>query len=265
MLVKLFAISGREKTKVCRWAIASADLGLRFDSSRTPCPAQVAGRRACTIEVPCPNCPKSNWCGGCWNRRWPGRGSRRWRSAGRTCAFPSPPGSATGCRPRGEALTRRAKYLLAALSSGETLLVHLGMSGDFRVERGAASDQGKHDHVMFVMSSGTTITFNDPRRFGLMDLVPAGRPRRAPAARSARPGAAVGRVRRRRPRPRLPPQEGRDQGGPARPESGGRPRQHLRERSAAGWPACRHGAGRRPWRRAPGCRRRPRGVSPPRS
>ena len=72
------------------------------------------------------------------------------------------------------ALTRRAKYLLAALSSGETLLIHLGMSGDFRVERGAASDQGKHDHVMFVMSSGMTITFNDPRRFGLMDLVPAG-------------------------------------------------------------------------------------------
>ena len=70
------------------------------------------------------------------------------------------------------ALTRRAKYLLAALSSGETLLVHLGMSGDFRVERGAASDQGKHDHVMFVMSSGATVTFNDPRRFGLMDLVP---------------------------------------------------------------------------------------------
>ena len=72
------------------------------------------------------------------------------------------------------AVTRRAKYLLAALSSGETLLVHLGMSGDFRVEPGAASDQGKHDHVMFVMSSGATITFNDPRRFGLMDLVPAG-------------------------------------------------------------------------------------------
>ncbi len=71
-------------------------------------------------------------------------------------------------------LSRRAKYLLAALSSGETLLVHLGMSGDFRVERGVASDQGKHDHVVFAMSSGATVTFNDPRRFGLMDLVPPG-------------------------------------------------------------------------------------------
>jgi formamidopyrimidine-DNA glycosylase len=71
-------------------------------------------------------------------------------------------------------VSRRAKYLLALLSSGETLLVHLGMSGDFRVERGFASDQGKHDHVVFVMSSGATVTFNDPRRFGLMDLVPPG-------------------------------------------------------------------------------------------
>lgn len=69
------------------------------------------------------------------------------------------------------ALTRRAKYLLAALSSGETLLVHLGMSGDFRVEAGPPSDQGRHDHVVFTLSSGRTVTFNDPRRFGLMDLV----------------------------------------------------------------------------------------------
>ncbi len=69
------------------------------------------------------------------------------------------------------AVTRRAKYLLAALSSGETLLVHLGMSGDFRVERGAPSDPGKHDHVVFTLASGQTVTFNDPRRFGLMDLI----------------------------------------------------------------------------------------------
>ena len=70
------------------------------------------------------------------------------------------------------AVTRRAKYLLASLSSGETLLVHLGMSGDFRVERHPAADQGPHDHVVFVMASGAVVTFNDPRRFGLMDLVP---------------------------------------------------------------------------------------------
>ena len=87
--------------------------------------------------------------------------------------IPFPPGF--GDRLVGQrvtAVTRRAKYLLASLSSGETLLVHLGMSGDFRVERHPASDQGPHDHVVFVLASGAIVTFNDPRRFGLMDLVP---------------------------------------------------------------------------------------------
>jgi formamidopyrimidine-DNA glycosylase len=66
-------------------------------------------------------------------------------------------------------LDRRAKYLLAAVSSGETLLMHLGMSGSFRVER--ALHTIRHDHVVFQMSSGLIVTFNDPRRFGLMDLL----------------------------------------------------------------------------------------------
>jgi formamidopyrimidine-DNA glycosylase len=66
-------------------------------------------------------------------------------------------------------LDRRAKYLLALLSSGDTLLMHLGMSGSFRVER--AVHTSRHDHVVFHMSSGFTVTFNDPRRFGLMDLL----------------------------------------------------------------------------------------------
>ena len=79
------------------------------------------------------------------------------------------------------ALTRRAKYLLAELSSGETLLMHLGMSGSFRVaslepaRRGAKRPAAEpHDHVVFHLSSGAAICFNDPRRFGVMDLVPAG-------------------------------------------------------------------------------------------
>jgi formamidopyrimidine-DNA glycosylase len=77
-------------------------------------------------------------------------------------------------------VTRRAKYLLATLSSGETLIVHLGMSGWFRVERAAGpefdavpgdhDDDPKHDHVVFRMATGMLVTFNDPRRFGLMDL-----------------------------------------------------------------------------------------------
>lgn len=82
------------------------------------------------------------------------------------------------------ALRRRAKYLLAELSCGEVLVMHLGMSGSFRVrsddEAGtpgrfhhARSQARAHDHVVFHMSSGAGITFNDPRRFGLMLLVPA--------------------------------------------------------------------------------------------
>jgi formamidopyrimidine-DNA glycosylase len=79
-------------------------------------------------------------------------------------------------------LGRRAKYLLADLSSGEVLVMHLGMSGSFRVslddgETVAGNyyhDRSKdtaHDHVVFRMSSGATIRFNDPRRFGSMKLV----------------------------------------------------------------------------------------------
>ncbi|HEY4920429.1 MAG TPA: bifunctional DNA-formamidopyrimidine glycosylase/DNA-(apurinic or apyrimidinic site) lyase [Xanthobacteraceae bacterium] len=86
-------------------------------------------------------------------------------------------------------LGRRAKYLLADLSSGDVLLMHLGMSGSFRVAQeneanGAKgtkapgrfhhprSDDRAHDHIVFHMSSGARIAFNDPRRFGLMLLVP---------------------------------------------------------------------------------------------
>lgn len=73
------------------------------------------------------------------------------------------------------AVTRRAKYLLLPLSSGDMLLMHLGMSGDFRVEMPdrdvAPLPVGTHDHVVFGMSSGATVTFTDPRRFGAMDLL----------------------------------------------------------------------------------------------
>ena len=79
-------------------------------------------------------------------------------------------------------LGRRAKYLLADLGSGDVLLMHLGMSGSFRLIEG---DQGKatgkfhhprsedraHDHVVFHMSSGATVVFNDPRRFGYMKII----------------------------------------------------------------------------------------------
>jgi formamidopyrimidine-DNA glycosylase len=76
------------------------------------------------------------------------------------------------------AVARRAKYLLIHLSSGDTLLAHLGMSGSFEVAPGSGGGEGSavpdaHDHVVLRMSSGTTITFNDPRRFGIMQLLSA--------------------------------------------------------------------------------------------
>ncbi len=82
-------------------------------------------------------------------------------------------------------LDRRAKYLLARLDSAETLIMHLGMSGSFRVEDGegaavpgdyyhARSKAAAHDHVVFRFAGGASVVYNDPRRFGFMDLAPAG-------------------------------------------------------------------------------------------
>ena len=79
-------------------------------------------------------------------------------------------------------LGRRAKYLMADLGSGDVLLMHLGMSGSFRViEDDKETAPGKfhhprsedraHDHVVFHMSSGAAIVFNDPRRFGYMKII----------------------------------------------------------------------------------------------
>ena len=83
------------------------------------------------------------------------------------------------------ALSRRAKYLLAHLDNGQTLIVHLGMSGRLTIHGPAApikpgtfhhntahdgSGEGKHDHVVFETDEGTRIVFTDHRRFGLMTL-----------------------------------------------------------------------------------------------
>ena len=82
-------------------------------------------------------------------------------------------------------LDRRAKYLLARLDSGETLLMHLGMSGRFTVEAESIAQQPgdfvyapganpAHDHVVFTLEGGVTVTYNDPRRFGFMTLFATG-------------------------------------------------------------------------------------------
>ncbi len=75
-------------------------------------------------------------------------------------------------------LRRRSKYILADLSSGETLLIHLGMSGRMLISGDPLGQfvhehpaPEKHDHVVLHMQSGARITFNDPRRFGAMDLL----------------------------------------------------------------------------------------------
>jgi formamidopyrimidine-DNA glycosylase len=79
-------------------------------------------------------------------------------------------------------LGRRAKYLLADLGSGDVLLMHLGMSGSFRIRKIGEEDtpgrfhnprdkDAAHDHVVFHMSSGADVVFNDPRRFGYMKII----------------------------------------------------------------------------------------------
>ena len=75
-------------------------------------------------------------------------------------------------------LRRRSKYILADLDTGESLLIHLGMSGrmmvsgvmlgEFHLDHPAPL---KHDHVVLHMEGGARVTFNDARRFGAMDLV----------------------------------------------------------------------------------------------
>ncbi|AUH35309.1 bifunctional DNA-formamidopyrimidine glycosylase/DNA-(apurinic or apyrimidinic site) lyase [Paracoccus tegillarcae] len=85
----------------------------------------------------------------------------------------------TGARVLG--LRRRSKYLLADLDRGGALLMHLGMSGRLLVEGAGLAGmhrepaiRPRHDHVVLTTDEGTTITFNDARRFGMVDLIREG-------------------------------------------------------------------------------------------
>jgi formamidopyrimidine-DNA glycosylase len=95
-------------------------------------------------------------------------------------------------------LGRRAKYLMADLASGDVLLMHLGMSGSFRVVSDqsnsrtgafhyARSEDRAHDHVVFHMSSGPSVIFNDPRRFGYMKILARGEIENEPLLRDLGP------------------------------------------------------------------------------
>jgi formamidopyrimidine-DNA glycosylase len=88
-----------------------------------------------------------------------------------------------------ETVGRRAKYLLVGLDGGDSLLMHLGMSGRFTVHppsgrpmplgedddavapAGPPAAPSSHDHVAFLLDDGTRIVYTDPRRFGLMDII----------------------------------------------------------------------------------------------
>ena len=96
--------------------------------------------------------------------------------------FPLPDGFGqrlTGARV--DALRRRGKYMLADLDRGETLIIHLGMTGRFQIENAAVSSRPgdfalaaaadpKHAHIVFETDAGATVTYFDARRFGFMDL-----------------------------------------------------------------------------------------------
>lgn len=99
--------------------------------------------------------------------------------------FPFPAGFSTLVSGRRIlSLGRRAKYLLIDLEGGDVIIAHLGMSGSFRVEEGAASappgdfhhprgKDEKHDHVVFHLEGAkglARVIYNDPRRFGFMDI-----------------------------------------------------------------------------------------------
>src|SRR5437870_12135561 len=70
-------------------------------------------------------------------------------------------------------LWRRAKYIMADLEGGETLVIHLGMSGRIRVYKPAGEDigRGKHDHVVFETDAPARIGFTGQRRSGVMTNV----------------------------------------------------------------------------------------------
>jgi formamidopyrimidine-DNA glycosylase len=82
-----------------------------------------------------------------------------------------------------EALDRRAKYLLARLDDGEVLVMHLGMTGRFSIDRanGEHIEPGEfyedapiapsHEHIVFHMGDGAAVRYVDARRFGYMDLI----------------------------------------------------------------------------------------------
>jgi len=86
--------------------------------------------------------------------------------------FPLPPGLArrlTGARVTG--FRRRGKYILMRLEGGDSLLIHLGMSGRMVIGEAGSNAETAHEHVVLETADGARVGFVDPRRFGSIDLV----------------------------------------------------------------------------------------------
>jgi formamidopyrimidine-DNA glycosylase len=88
--------------------------------------------------------------------------------------WPFPAGlAATLTGTRVEGFRRRGKYMLMRLSNGQSVLIHLGMSGRMVARpRGANTPPLAHEHLMLETAGGTHVGFVDPRRFGSVDLIP---------------------------------------------------------------------------------------------
>ncbi len=87
--------------------------------------------------------------------------------------WPFPAGLAdrlTGARVIG--FRRRGKYILMRLDGGDSVLIHLGMSGRMVLSPGRPNAVTAHEHLALETDDGWHVGFVDPRRFGSVDLVP---------------------------------------------------------------------------------------------
>ena len=129
-------------------------------------------------------------------------------------------------------VSRLGKFLVFELEGGVSLLSHLGMSGRWLFSDGARDEPLPHVHARIAFADGSRLRFQDPRRFGLLRLVPEGRLERDPAIASLGPdpiaSPPTGEMLGARPRTQVERQE-----LPARPEEDRRSREHLRERDPA--------------------------------
>jgi formamidopyrimidine-DNA glycosylase len=73
-----------------------------------------------------------------------------------------------------ESIRRRAKYIIMEFDAEVALLAHLGMSGRMTVSNGVPNEFLPHDHLILVAEDGVCVRFNDPRRFGMLDLLVRG-------------------------------------------------------------------------------------------